>query len=140
MKPTATFQPTQGFSLIELLIVMAIIGMLAALVGPTLIKQLGKNRPKAAAAQISLFEQSLDTHKLDTGKYPKSLDGLLTNTTGQQTWNGPYLKKGLPKDPWGNEYQYHLPGRHNNDYDLFSFGADGKEGGAEEDADVVNWK
>jgi len=131
--------PALGFTLIELLIVMAIIGMLAALVGPSLLNKLGGSKKQAAAAQISMIEQALDTHKLDTGKYPKGLDGLIQNTSGKQTWAGPYLKKGVPKDPWGNEYQYRIPGQHNNDYDLLSFGADGHEGGDKEDADITNW-
>lgn len=140
MKKT-TFVRAQGFSLIELLIVMAILGMLAGLVGPRLIDIFSKNKPKAAATQISAFTTALETHKLDVGKYPKTLEGLLKNTSGKQTWGGPYLSKNvIPKDPWDNPYQYRTPGRNNKDFDLYSYGADGREGGSDEDADVTNWQ
>lgn len=139
MYQTKPDHTSRGFTLIELLIVMAIIGMLAALVGPTMFKKLGGSKQDAAAAQLRMLESSLDSHRLDVGKYPESLAGLRKNESGNQLWDGPYLKKDVPKDPWGNEYQYQRPGRHENDYDLYSFGADGQEGGEGEDADVTNW-
>jgi general secretion pathway protein G len=130
----------QGFTLIELLIVMAIIGMLAALVGPKVIGAFGKAQKNDAAAQISMLDQALDSYRLDVGKYPKSLEGLLKNDSGRSTWAGPYLKKNtLPKDAWKNDYQYQRPGKHNNEYDLYSYGADGQQGGDGDDADIVNW-
>jgi len=130
----------QGFTLIELLIVMAIIGMLAAIVGPKLFNKFAGAQRDAAAAQISGFDQALSAYRLDVGKYPDNLDALLKND-GSKRWKGPYLQKqSIPKDPWGNEYQYRKPGRHNNDYDLFSFGADGQEGGEGDNEDIVNWK
>lgn len=130
-----------GFTLIELLIVMAIIGMLAALVGPSLMERLGGSKRDAASAQITMLGQALDAYKLDIGKYPKSLDALLKDS-GNKLWNGPYLKKtSLPDDPWGNQYQYRYPGRHNKKaYELFSYGADGTEGGEEDNADIRSWE
>lgn len=128
-----------GFTLIELLIVMAIIGMLAALVGPKLFGKFGQSQRQAASAQISMIEQALDAHRLATGKYPKTLEGLISNTGNSPAWDGPYLKKGLPKDPWGRDYQYKMPGNDNRDYDLFSFGLDGAQGGEGENADITSW-
>ncbi len=119
---------------------MAILGMLAALVGPRIMGHFSKSQPKVAATQLDMFSQALDAHRLDTGKYPKRLEGLVENEVNSSTWSGPYLKKKeLPKDPWGNPYQYRSPGRHNKDYDLYSYGADGQEGGEGENADITNW-
>ncbi|OQW95322.1 MAG: type II secretion system protein GspG [Beggiatoa sp. IS2] len=129
----------QGFTLIELLIVMAIIGMLAALVGPKLFDKFGQSQRKAAASQISMIEQGLDGHRMDTGKYPKTLEGLVNNTGNSPAWNGPYMKKGVPKDPWGHDYQYKMPGNDGRDYDLFSFGLDGAQGGEGDNADIISW-
>ena len=134
-------RPIQGFTLIELLIVMAIIGMLAALVGPTIFSKFMGAQRDTALTQIRMIEQGLDAHRLDTFKYPDTLEGLLKNTVNKPTWNGPYLKlQEIPKDPWGHEYQYKKPGRDGRDYDLFSFGADGQEGGENDNADIVSWE
>lgn len=130
----------QGFTLIELLIVMAILGMLAALVGPSVIGKFGDAQQKTAATQISNIEMALDSYRLDMFKYPNSLEALVKNSSNNSKWQGPYLKKGMPKDPWGNDYQYRKPGRDGRDYDLYSFGADGQEGGEGDNADVVNWQ
>ncbi|MDM8565792.1 type II secretion system major pseudopilin GspG [Candidatus Halobeggiatoa sp. HSG11] len=130
----------KGFTLIELLIVMAILGMLAALVGPSLFNKVGEGRINAAATQMSSMEVALDAYRLDMFKYPSSLEALVKNSSSNSKWQGPYMKKGIPKDPWGNEYQYKKPGREGRDYDLYSFGADGRDGGEKEDADVLNWK
>ena len=128
-----------GFTLIELLIVMAILALLAGLVGPTLWNKLAGAKTDTAATQIKSFEAALDSYRLDIGKYPKEMQDLVKNSSGKSSWNGPYMKK-IPLDPWGNGYQYQKPGRHNKDYDLYSFGADGQEGGEEaEDKDVTNW-
>ncbi|HHB93435.1 MAG TPA: type II secretion system protein GspG [Thioploca sp.] len=131
---------SKGFTLIELLIVMAILGMLAALVGPSLFKQLDAGKVSTASTQMSSIEAALDSYRLDLFKYPKSLEALVKNTTNSPKWHGPYLKKSIPKDPWGNEYQYRSPGRERRDYDLYSFGADGREGGEEIDADIKSWE
>lgn len=122
----------QGFTLIELLVVMAILGMLAALVLPQLMGQIDGSRVNATQTQLKAFETALETHRLDTGKYPKSLKGLSENTTGKSRWRGPYLKQ-IPLDPWDNDYQYRVKG---NTYDLYSFGADGSQGGTEDNADI----
>jgi general secretion pathway protein G len=133
-------KPQQGFSLMELLIVMVILGMLAAVVGPTLWNKLGGAQRNTAKTQISNIEVALDSYRLDMFKYPSSLEDLITNTSSDSKWQGPYLRKGLPKDPWGNEYQYRKPGREGRDFDLYSYGADGQEGGDNENADIVSWK
>lgn len=128
-----------GFTLIELLIVMAILALLAGLVGPTLWNKLGGAKTDTAATQIKSFEAALDSYRLDIGRYPKSMDDLVKNNEGKSRWNGPYIRK-IPEDPWGNKYQYQQPGKHDNDYDLFSYGADAQEGGEKkEDQDVTNW-
>jgi general secretion pathway protein G len=131
----------KGFTLIELLIVMVIIGLIAALVGPRLFPKLGKGKQSAAKAQIELLGQALDQYRLDAGRYPTTQEGLnsLNVNPGVDRWQGPYLKKELPQDPWGRPYQYQYPGN-NGEYDLFSYGADGVPGGEGEDADVVSWK
>ncbi len=134
------FYRQQGFSLMELLIVMVILGMLAAIVGPTLWNKLGGAKRDAAKTQISNIELTLDSYRLDMFKYPSSLEALTKNTSSDSKWRGPYLKKGLPKDPWGNEYQYRKPGQDGREYDVYSFAADGQQGGEGDDADVVSWQ
>ncbi len=131
----------KGFTLIELLIVMVIIGLIAALVGPRLFPKLGKGKQSAAKAQIELLGQALDQYRLDVGRYPTTQEGLnaLNVNPGVDRWQGPYLKKELPQDPWNRPYIYQCPGN-NGEYDLYSLGADGTPGGEGEDADVVSWK
>jgi len=132
----------KGFTLIEMLIVMVILGLLAALVGPRMFGKVGKSKQKAAKAQIALFETALDTYRLDTSRYPTSdqgLQALRVKPSGVERWDGPYLPKEIPMDPWGHPYKYRSPGEH-GDYDIISLGADGTEGGEGEDADVVSWK
>ena len=121
---------------------MVIIGLLAALVGPRMFGKVGKSRQNAAKAQISLFETALDTYRLDVGKYPTSeqgLEALRVQPDGVEKWDGPYLPKDVPSDPWGNLYVYQSPGE-NGDYDIISLGADGKSEGEGEDTDIVSWK
>ena len=131
----------KGFTLIELLVVMVILAMLAALVGPKLFTKVGKGKQSAAKTQIELLGQALDSYRLDTGHYPSTSEGLnaLVSDPGVQGWDGPYLKKALPNDPWKKPYQYQSPGTH-GDYDLFSYGADGAPGGEGENRDVTSWE
>lgn len=121
----------QGFTLIELMVVMVIIGLLAALVVPKFFGHVDKALQQDAQAQIELLGQALDLYRLEHHKYPTTEDGLAALR--------PYLKKDIPKDPWGNEYVYRYPGQH-GDYDLISFGGDNSEGGEENNKDIVSWK
>ncbi|MGZ8288687.1 MAG: type II secretion system major pseudopilin GspG [Telluria sp.] len=129
----------RGFTLLELLVVIVIIGLLAAYVGPKYFSQLGKSEVTIAKAQIEAFEKSLDTYRLDVGRYPSTEEGMAALMTAPPTagvkWNGPYLKKGVPQDPWGNAYQYRSPGT-KGDYEIVSTGKDGQPGGAGENADI----
>ncbi len=131
----------RGFTLVELLVVMVIIGLLAALVAPRLFQKVGKGKQSAAKAQIELLGAALDQFALDTGDYPTTSEGLnaLITSSGSDAWDGPYLKKALPMDPWGKPYQYQSPGSH-GDYDMFSYGKDGMQGGDGEAKDIVSWE
>ena len=129
-----------GFTLLELLVVMAIIGLLAGYVGPRYFSQIGKSEVKAAKAQIDALEKSLDQYRLDTGHYPtqeQGLAALIKKPANEPRWEGPYLKKDLPMDPWGRPYTYKIPGE-KGEYDLVSLGKDGVPGGAGEAADLRN--
>lgn len=131
---------SSGFTLIELLVVLVILTLLAGLVGPRVLDQLGGARSKTAKIQIAEIEQSLDLFKLDVGRYPTDAEGLralVERPATAQGWTGSYLKKGLPTDPWGAAYLYKNPGR-NGGADVFSLGSDGKPGGDGESADVYN--
>ena len=130
-----------GFSLLELLVVMVIIGLLAGYVGPKYFAQIGKSEVKATKAQIDALGKSLDQYRLDTGHYPtteQGLSALVTKPANESKWEGPYLTKAVPTDPWGKPYVYKNPGEH-GDYDLLSYGKDGQAGGSGEAADIVNW-
>jgi general secretion pathway protein G len=131
-----------GFTLVELLVVMIIIGLLAALVGPRFIRQEEKAKIKATKAQIELFGTALDTFRLDVGRYPRAeegLEALRTKPGGLERWDGPYLKKDLPLDPWGNAYVYKSPGEH-GPFDIVSYGADGAPGGEGDNRDITSWE
>ncbi|EUJ10969.1 general secretion pathway protein G [Methylophilaceae bacterium 11] len=130
-----------GFTLLELLVVMVIIGLLAGYVGPKYFAQLGKSETKAAKAQVEALAKALDTYRLDMGHYPTTEQGLAALTSapsGENKWHGPYLAKKVPNDPWGRAYQYKYPGEH-GDYDVWTLGNDGQAGGLDADTDVGNW-
>jgi general secretion pathway protein G len=131
-----------GFTLLELLVVMVIIGLLAGIVAPRYFSQVGKSRVKAARAQIDSLDKALEQFRIDTGRLPTTEEGLAALNSappGMTGWEGPYLKRALPPDPWGHPYVYVQPGTHQNDFDLESYGRDGQPGGSEEDADLGNW-
>jgi general secretion pathway protein G len=131
----------RGFTLLELLVVMVIIGLLAGYVGPNYFSQIGKSEVKVARAQADALGKALDQLRLDTGHYPSMEDGLealVAPPANEPRWDGPYLKKGVPLDPWGNPYVFRSPGEH-GEYDLISYGKDGKPGGEGEAADITNW-
>lgn len=130
-----------GFTLLELLVVMVIIGLLAGYVAPKYFGQIGKSEVKTARAQMDALEKALDQYRLDVGHYPRTeqgLSALYTKPSDEPKWNGPYLKKAVPLDPWGKPYLYKMPGEH-GDFDLTSYGKDGQLGGSDEAADLVNW-
>ncbi len=128
----------KGFTLIELIVVLVILGLLAAVVAPNIYRNLAKGRDKIAKIQITELENALQLFSFDVGRLPNTAEGLdaLVRNPGSDSWKGPYLAKDLPKDPWGRPYQYRCPGLH-GDYDLYSLGADGVEGG---DDDICSWK
>ncbi len=141
-KPYRSTRSTRrnGFTLLELLVVIVIIGLLAAYVGPKYFAQLGKSEVTVAKAQMEAFEKSLDTYRLDVGRYPTSEEGIAALMAAPAAagakWNGPYLKKGVPPDPWGNPYQYRAPGA-KAEYEIVSLGKDGQPGGTGDNADIV---
>ena len=130
----------KGFTLLELLVVMVIIGLLVSYVAPNYFSQLGKSEVKVAKAQINALTKALDAYRLDVGHYPPQEIGLAALNTPfpeELNWRGPYLQKTIPQDPWGNNYIYQIPGS-KNEYDLFSYGKDGKPGGISDNADIYN--
>ncbi|MDR6292252.1 MULTISPECIES: type II secretion system major pseudopilin GspG [Inquilinus] len=131
-----------GFTLIELLVVLVILGLLAGLVGPRVLAYLGGARSDSARLQIENFKSALDLYAIDVGGYPTTSQGLkalLVSPGGLRGWNGPYLRTtDLPQDPWGVAYGYRAPGQHGA-FDLYSFGADKREGGSGDDADITSW-
>ncbi|HZV98500.1 MAG TPA: type II secretion system major pseudopilin GspG [Methylophilaceae bacterium] len=131
----------RGFTLLELLVVMVIIGLLAGYVGPRYFSQIGKSEVKAARAQIDALGKALDQYRLDTGHYPPTelgLKALNVRPANEPRWDGPYLKKDVPPDPWGNAYLYRQPGEH-GEYDLYSYGKDGQPGGDGDAVDITSW-
>jgi general secretion pathway protein G len=129
---------SKGFTLLELLVVIVIIGLLAGYVAPRYFGQVGKSEVQVARAQLDSLEKALDQYRLDTRHYPtaeQGLDALVNKPTNEASWSGPYLKKAVPADPWGRPYVYHVPGAR-GEYDLYSLGRDGKPGGNGEDADI----
>ena len=132
----------RGFTLIELLVVIIVLGLLVGLVGPRLFGRVGQSKQATAKAQIELIGAGLDQYRLDVGGYPsgaQGLDSLQRNPGNAANWNGPYLKKSVPRDPWGNPYQYRCPGVHHTaSFDLWSRGADNADGGDGQGVDITN--
>jgi general secretion pathway protein G len=136
-----TRAPCGGFTLLELLVVLLILGLLASFVGPRYFSQIGKSEAAVARAQIEAFGRALDQYRLDTGRFPSAeqgLNALFERPANEPRWNGPYLKDKPPLDPWGRPYRYRTPGQGGKDYELASFGKDGAPGGSGENADVTN--
>ncbi|MGO2181161.1 MAG: type II secretion system major pseudopilin GspG [Pseudoalteromonas nigrifaciens] len=125
-----------GFTMMELLIVIVILGLLMSLVAPKFFSKLSSSERKIAAAQMSSFETAIDTYRLDLGKYPTELSQL--RQSDEPRWDGPYLPKDVPLDPWGNPYIYKVPGTDGNPYTLKSYASDGKEGGTDNNADIIH--
>lgn len=142
--PSSTFRSTshpKGFTLLELLVVMVIIGLLAGYVAPRFFSHVGKSEISAARAQIDALEKALDQYRLDVGNYPSTTQGLQAlnvRPQGVERWNGPYLRRDVPLDPWGHPYQYRYPGQY-GDVDIFSYGSDSQLGGEGDGVDVTNW-
>lgn len=128
-------EKTFGFTLIELLIVIVILGLLASLVAPQMFSKVDSSKIKTAETQMKMLETSLNTYRLDMGRYPEKLDQLLTGD--ESNWQGPYFPKDVPPDPWGNDYIYKMPGDNGQPFTLMSYGADGREGGEDTNADII---
>jgi general secretion pathway protein G len=128
-----TKKNNRGFTLIELMIVMVILGLLASLVAPKMFGKIGSSKQKTAQTQMEMFSTALDMYRLDIGNYPDSLEAL--TVSNDPNWQGPYLPKDIPKDPWGNAYSFKFPGE-KAEFDLMSFGGDGKQGGEGANIDV----
>lgn len=136
--PPARVERESGFTLLELLVVMVIIGLLAAYVGPRYFAQIGKSERGTAKAQVEAFAKALDAYRLDVGHYPRSelgLSALVVKPADELRWNGPYLQKDVPLDPWGHAYVYRIPGQQ-GEFDLLSYGKDGQPGGEGDAADI----
>ena len=134
------FPDNRGFTLVELMVVVVIIGLLAALVAPKFFGKVEQSKTNTAQAQIELFGAALDQFRLDVGRYPTTSEGLVAlRTSTGENWQGSYLRKEVPNDPWRRPYIYTSPGSH-DDYDLVSYGADGVQGGEKENTDVVSWR
>jgi general secretion pathway protein G len=130
----------RGFTLLEILVVLAIIGLIAAIAAPQVFKSLGGAKSDSARVQIESLSTAVDLYRLEVGKLPPDLEALVEKPSGEDRWNGPYLRKRtIPVDPWGNAFQYRAPGE-NADFDLYSLGADGAEGGEGENRDITNWE
>jgi general secretion pathway protein G len=135
-------RPVEGFTLLELLVVMVIIGLLASYVAPRFFDQIGKSEVKAARAQLDALDKALGTYRIDTGRYPSTEQGLkalIDKPQDEPKWAGPYLAKALPPDPWGRAYLYRTPGEKNREFELMSLGKDGQRGGTGDNVDISIW-
>ncbi len=133
----------QGFTMLELLVVLAIVGLLASFIGPRYFAQIGKSKGQIARAQIDLFDKAVIQYRIDVGNYPTQEQGLVALVAppkGEGLWRGPYLKKAVPLDPWEHAYSYKIPGTDGREFEIVSFGSGGVAGGSGEDADVSNWE
>lgn len=132
-----------GFTLIEILVVLVILGLLLGLVGPRVLRYLDTAKVDTTRLQVENLSAALDLYRLDAGRYPTQSEGLaalIERPDGAKRWNGPFLRgRKMPTDPWDRRYLYRIPGERGGDYDLYSLGADGEEGGEDEDADIGNW-
>lgn len=126
----------KGFSLMELMIVLIILGLLGSLVAPKLFSKVSSSKKKTAVAQMQMFETAIDTYRLDMGTVPNSLEELRASTN--PSWDGPYLPKAIPMDPWGKPYVYQVPGENGLPYSIMSYGLDGKLGGTDENEDIIH--
>lgn len=138
----AEYRYRQGFTLLELLVVIVIIGLLAAFVAPKYFNQIERSKEQIARVQMEAFEKGLEQFRIDTGHYPSTRAGLVAlfvQPPNEPYWKGAYLKKGLPADPWGNAYIYRSPGEPGRDYEIVSYGADGQQHGSGEGADIQSW-
>ncbi|WP_042150669.1 MULTISPECIES: type II secretion system major pseudopilin GspG [unclassified Pseudoalteromonas] len=126
----------KGFSLMELMIVLIILGLLGSLVAPKLFSKVSSSKKKAAVAQMQMFETAIDTYRLDIGTVPANLQEL--RASSNPSWDGPYLPKEIPMDPWGKPYIYTVPGQNGNPYGIMSYGLDGQPGGNDENMDVIH--
>lgn len=138
---TRSHRRHRGFTLLELLVVLVVLGMLAGIVGPRYFNQLGRSEARIAHAQIETLVKALDIYRLENGDYPtteQGLQALVSSPGGVTNWGGPYLRKGIPQDPWGRDYIYRSPGEH-GEFDLLSLGRDGRPGGEGDNAEITSW-
>lgn len=134
---------SRGFTLLELLVVVVIIGLLAAFVAPKYFNQIGRSRTQISRAQIESFEKAMDQYRIDVGRYPDTSQGLIAlvvKPPNVANWHGPYLKKGIPPDPWGKAYVFKSPGDSGREYEISSLGGDAAQGGSDENADILSWQ
>lgn len=140
MKNILSSRRPRGFTLLELLVVVLIIGLLTGIVAPRFLSQIGRSERTAAKAQIDAFDKALEAFRIDMGRYPSEAEGLrvLVQPVSDPRWRGPYLKNDVPQDPWGSPYEYHYPSTRGKDYDVISLGRDRLPGGSGDDADITN--